>query len=363
MSTKQPDYDPTNIQSKKKLDVYIGYLRIYLNILLRAFPKEIHIYDMLAGRGKYGESKSPGSAIQARDVIEKLLSELSNKKVYLHLNEYDIEIYNELCINIGDPKPDWVDCTNEDVNHAIQLCLDKDSDNNHEIFYLDPFGYTQIEKASIDKIMGRRHAECLLFVPVSNIARFYKRGQPVKEQIEGVARFLEEYEIDTQEIDAQKIEWDDWRRFIKDKLAEIYSKQYVGMATLQTDSANNYALYFIGNHIYGLDKFVEVVSKIEKDEDVQLTLFSEADEKFESDLCEYLSESRTNIDLYIWGLEQGWSPSRTNKVLARLDKVGNLDVSSTINRKRGIFYLSYKYHRMISPVLSVKIKSEGRLWG
>ncbi len=354
MSKQQPDYDPANPQSKKKLDVYSSYLSAYLNIILNTpIAKEIHIYDMLAGKGKYEKSESTGSAIRALEVIKRLSPNLHNKEIYLHLNEYKSKSYNALLRNIA-PKPDWVDCTNEDVNDAIQLCLANDFLGKYKVFYLDPYGYTQIKRASIDTIMARQNVECLLFVPVSRIVQFVKRGKPMEEQEKGIAKFLEEYKIDIKETYIQKIKWNNWGMFIKDKLAEIYSKQYIGMATLQAGKANNYALYFIGNHIYGLHKFVEIVSKIEKGEDVQSPLISEEGEK----LCKYLSEKRTNIELYDWGLRHGWLPSRIRKVLIELEKKERLIVYTPDKRKLGDFYLGYGNYKKPKPILHVKIKSE-----
>ncbi len=357
MLRQQPDYDPANPQSKKKLDVYSRYLSAYLNIILR-FSKEVHIYDMLAGRGKYG--KTPGSAIVALDAINELLPQFPNKKVYLHLNEYQRISYNALLRNI-EPKPDWVDCTNEDVNVAIEACLSNNPDNRFEIFYLDPFGYTQIKRASIDRIMKRPMAECFLFVPVSRIAQYVKCKKPLEEQEESVARFLREYKMDIQKIDVQKIKLKDWGEFIKESLAELYGGKHVGMVTLQTKKRNNdYALYFIGNHIYGLDRFVECVNGVEGSKKGQMSFFSEENEKFKSKLCKYLSEPRTNHDLYVWMLEQGWSSARTNNVLTGLEEKEHVVVDAipgSKGRRGKYFYLNYDNYK-IKARISVKITLE-----
>ncbi len=348
-------YNPNAPQSKKKLDVYSGYLSAYLNIILNGpFSKEVHIYDMLAGIGKYG--KTPGSAIVALDVIRELLPHFPNKKVYLHLNEYQRKSYKALLRNI-DPKPDWVDCTNKDVNVAIESFLSNNPYNKFEIFYLDPFGYTQIKRVSIDRIMKRPTAECFLFVPVSRIAQYVKREKSLEEQEECIAGFLREYKIDIQKIDVQKIKLKDWGELIKEALAKIYSGKHVGMATLPTEKRNhNYALYFIGNHIYGLKEFVENLNRIEDAEKGQLLLLSEADENFKSDLREYLSKERISQDLYMWGLKQGWSRSRIDEILDDLKKVGSLIMSDTHGGTKGCdnSYLCYKNHRIL-PKFYVRI--------
>ncbi len=351
----KPNYDPNAIQSSEKLAVYTRYLQRYLNVMLnRTDVDEIHICDMLAGRGKcdsqadgglslfanQGEEYSKeaeGSALLAMNIIKETLKKFSKKEIRLYLNE--LESYDDLCNNIS-PKPEWVSCSNKDVNKAVDeyfACLNKDVD---KLFYLDPFGYTQIKKESLDKIVRTPRTECLLFVPVTRISQFVNRNKPADEQAPGIPRFLKDYNIDHENYKQAKPSH--WGLIIKEAFAKIYSKQYVGVAIFKAKNSNYYALYFIGNHFYGLEKFLESVKK--------LRILSQ-----ESEIESYLSEWRTNFDIYVWGLKNGWLPTKTNIVLTRMKEKNQLDIDNRGEKNNlGFFYLNHKP----SKTIDIKLRRE-----
>lgn len=340
---EEKKYTPQNNHTQEKLRVFSSYLDVYLGILLRQnYLRRVDIYDMFAGRGKYGDN--PGSAVLALEIIKKHREE-SKKDVRLYLNDSDPDNYRLLCEITKSEK--WVSCQGIDANDAINGHIKDIHDNRlgsdyKQFFYLDPFGYSQIEKETLDGIIRLSNTECLLFVPVTRIVQFFRIGSTMDGQLLSIKKFLKEYHINIE--DHKDAEWHDWGHIIKDAFAKIYSKQFVGMAKLDASAGNYYALYFIGNHIFGLDKFVETVAKWESKKEHQLVLFS-SDNK---EIYKYLSEGiKTNKDLYVWGLRQGWTPSKTRKVLSELEGEKKITVvcHTGETRRKGTFYLGYQHYK------------------
>lgn len=329
------DYNPISPQSQTKLAVYSRYLRLYLEILLRSSVPQIHVYDMLAGKGMYG--KMPGSAKIAHDIISDFRKKFPHKEVRLYLNEYNMGNYRDLRKNIHNENISWVSFEQKDAHEAVIGHLN-DSPKAYKLFYLDPFGYTQIKRVTIDNIMSQKHTECILFVPVSRIVQFMRKRSETEKQLKPIAEFLQEYGIDISRH--TKAVWRDWGDIIKNAFAKIYSDKFVGYASLETDNANYYALYFIGSHYYGLHKFLESVNKIKKE--LQLELISAEDKEIEN----YLScKERTNNELYLWGLRHGWLPKKTIQTLADMERKGKISVelcAKSQKRTKGAFYLDMK---------------------
>ena len=342
------NYNPLDHHTQEKLRVYSEYLQVYLEVLL-GWVGHIGIYDMFAGKGLYGENSTKGSAILALDIIKKFLKRYPNK-ISLYLNDNNKECYQSLLEHTQPDVNRWVKCTQMKANDAI-MQYTKQNPRQTKLFYLDPFGYNQLKRSSIDAIIGNGNGknECFLFVPVTRIAQFVRKGKPVSEQMPSVAEFCREYNIDMNAY--QDSGWHQWGKIIKESLADTYRHSYVGIAVLETSGANHYALYFIGNHVYGLDRFLDNASKSKKGS-VQLGLFS-MDEN-ESNVQSYLSEGsgeKTNNQIYEHVLRKGIIPSAAKVILESMKKQGKISVRSLLKDKpaRG-FYLShsnYKEHPRI----------------
>ena len=330
-----PKFDPQNLHSQKKLDIFSNYLQRYLSILGERCPS-IRVYDMFAGKGKY--SGRPGSAVQAVDIIKEYRTR-SERDVRLYLNEKDATNYDSLCQNIDlRTNKQWLTCTQKDANDIIPKYL-SDCRDSYQLFFLDPFGYTQISKKTVDNICNHRHSECLWFIPVSNIGRFASTASRVK----GLARFLEEYGITYKAGQSEHITWE-WTTILKKAFVNSYPNHYVATATLKAPHGV-YALYFMTRHIHGLEKFMEVVDSVAERRQVQLPLFNSIEDHDE--MRQFLSVERSNKEVYKWMLLQGRVPKSARKILMEMEKRGEIRVRPTDSAKRrrlGDFYLGYQHY-------------------
>ena len=350
----KPRHNPEERHTQEKLRVFSGYLDRYLTILLALpYVKRVDIFDMLAGQGMYGSAA--GSAMRAFETVKKHRQKQPGKDVHLHLNEGVYEKFRTLREHIQPDSPEnrgWVKCSQQDVNAIVAERLSEVPSNAYKLFYLDPFGYTQIKKRTLDCIVSAPRAECLLFVPVTRFAQFFRKGVAENEQLKPIKKFCEEYNIDP--LLHQNVKWRDWGRVIRNAFVRTYgqgpSDPYVGIAYLGTEGANYYALYFFGQHAKGMEKFMEVVNQFENP---QPDLFPPENKE----ALAYLSEKRTNCDIYEWALQEGWAPKNCRAFLFDLEKRGKITVHSTGKRRPGDFYLSYEHSRQ--PKIVVELNRDG----
>ena len=344
MPKQKPKFDPKNQHSQKKLDIFSRYLQLYLSILGEKCPS-IRVYDMFAGKGKYGEHH--GSAVRAVDIIKEYRTR-SEHDVRLYLNEKKTKNYNSLCQNINlQTNKQWLTCTQKDANDIIPKYL-SDCRDSYQLFFLDPFGYTQISKETVDNICKHRHSECLWFIPVSNIRRFAFTAKPVK----GLARFLEEYGITYEGHRSKHITWE-WPTILKDAFDRNYPEHYVAAETLKAPHGI-YALYFITRHIHGLEKFMEVVDSVDEQRQSQLPLFNSIEGNDET--RQFLSKERSNNEVYEWMLKQGRASKSAFNILKDMEKRGEINVRSADaarQRQKGGFYLNYKSYQE-SPKIMIQ---------
>lgn len=334
-----PKYDPQKDHTREKLRIFAAYLDRCLSIMRHHFST-IGVYDMFAGQGKYGDDE--GSAMLAANIIGE--HRKAGCDIRLYLNDSDPETCRKLQANIRrENNRDWVFCTQKDANEAIASYIDFPLSS--QLFYLDPFGYSQIRKNIMDAICFAPKTECLLFVPVSHIARF-ARADKKDERFAPLIRFLREYGIDAKDHKNAKLK--EWRRIIKDAFVHAYPDRFVGMAELTPAGPNYYGLYFIGNHILGLEKFLEVVHWIKKEKGIQLNMFS-ADE---SEIRDYLSEERTNSQLCEWMFRHGHAPKPGREILKRMEERGEILVRPISGKRRkGTFYLSAKHNNLTPKIM------------
>ncbi|MDR0676599.1 MAG: three-Cys-motif partner protein TcmP, partial [Elusimicrobiota bacterium] len=175
--------------SKEKLNVYEKYLKAYLSIMINIpnFDK-IYVIDPFAGQG-ISDNGEKGSALIAKGVIDDLdtISERNNKKIYLILNEYEKESYNSLIRYFSDKK-EKIQIFNYDANIFIKNILLKNNNRGHRMFFIDPWGYTQIKSETYEQLFKSMHLELLIFIPTFNIYRFLRKND--NEQLKPIAQFL-----------------------------------------------------------------------------------------------------------------------------------------------------------------------------
>lgn len=324
--------------TQQKVGIYDAYLRRYLKIILNSgFPK-ISIFDPFAGMGKYGDID--GSALVACKNIISHRAFCRKKNISLYLNEpndKNRESLESVC-NFDFVKQ----ITDMDANKFISIATGKNIEG-HKLWFLDPYGYTQIERSSINRIMKQNNTELLLFIPLTFIYRFLNGHLGTDNRLQPIVEFLRDYNID--ESEARKcVNPIDFAVLIAKKLQKQYG--YSWHATMQ-EGANCYSLFFISGHIYGLEKFLEARDKILKDnENVQLTLIPMGEER---DLLRLIPKGTPidNCELYELGLNNGYTPASVRKALEVLESQQQIHVIQLGDfvRRKGWFFIGNKYYR------------------
>jgi len=172
--------------SEAKVKLYGKYLSSYFNILGNvSFVEKIFLFDLLAGEGIY-ENEAKGSPIIALDVINKYIR--SNKDT-----GKEIEIwFNDIGMSNIEPKISKIERVKNIVNSMeIPTIIDINyfqedfknilpkaihSINSHQkakgIFFIDPYGYKEIDPTNLIQILSSGNSEVILFLPISHMYRF-----------------------------------------------------------------------------------------------------------------------------------------------------------------------------------------------
>ena len=135
--------------SKEKLNVYKSYLGSYLSVMTHTKFNPIFIIEPFAGCGKDIEGNI-GSAIIAQKIAR---SKTFKPNIYLLFND----INKAHCENLKkhlDIKDPYLKITNEDANKTINTALNYATAKSHQLFFLDPFGYTQINASTYNRLFN-----------------------------------------------------------------------------------------------------------------------------------------------------------------------------------------------------------------
>ncbi len=167
MDTKDQMSESTRI----KLELYGLYLGGYLGVLLNTpFYDEIEIIDPFAGWGILKDGQK-GSAVIAAEAIAQADNQL-RKPVRLRLNDSDDKKCKSLKAHLNQYSFASVSC--ERANTFVENL--QPLENGHRLFFIDPYGYTQISPENLWNLLRGKNREFLIFMPVSHMYRFFKQG-------------------------------------------------------------------------------------------------------------------------------------------------------------------------------------------
>jgi len=322
-----------------KLKIFKDYFKEWLPVFI-ANPNplwnEIQIFDLFAGQGKdiVGNYGSPMIIVSILNENKELIKK-SGVKIKVILNE--VEDYFE--VMKGNVK------AIEDANlYKINFCNDEFVNvfNMHytsmkasaNFLFLDQNGIKQITENIFKKIIQLRQTDFLFFISSSYIKRFgdlesFKKYLKItKQDLEGKSYY---------HIHRLVLEY--YRNVIPDG-----KKYYLAPFTIKKTS-EVYGLIFGTNHIYGLEKFLNVCWKHdkitgeanfdidhEKIDPNKPTLFEEYNvptkrQVFEQNLKEkiFSRELKTDLDVYLFTLGEGFLPKDANKILKELKENNKID--------------------------------------
>ena len=166
------------IHSEAKVEFFRKYLERYLRILYLAQGiDEINIFDVFCGTGIYDNDKK-GSPIVAFDAIKNLRAEQGfDKKINLIVNDGQKTKVSTVQNYIDNNNLNFcnVSYRNQPADLMFEEVINligKQSRNSRNLVFIDPYGYKEIEKAILQKLLENGRTEIILFLPISQMQRF-----------------------------------------------------------------------------------------------------------------------------------------------------------------------------------------------
>lgn len=368
----KPDVKNTmQLHSQAKVKFYEEYLTRYLRILYKSsFIKNINIYDIFCGAGIYDDGKA-GSPVVAYHAIKEVFYENNRiKKVSLHLNDGDknrikkvqhlLDAENEKnkCCDIH-----YYNQQAADLLSQFKTLIGQSKKEERNLIFIDPYGYKDINKEIIDDLMGNKHTEIILFLPISQMYRFtsYALDNPSLNPYKPLNDFICSFFAAKHPIIRQEeLTILQYISFLREAFT-YNSKYYATSYHIERNKNHYFSLFFLTSHLYGLEKILEVKWELNEVNGSgfnlptqQLNLFAEfeAEEEqrkiitaFENELKEYLKQQRTNNEVYRFTLLHEFLPKHVNQILIQwqnLNRLNVIDAKTKNPARRKSFYISYE---------------------
>ena len=332
--------------SKDKLNVYRRYLETYLSVMTYAKFNPIFIVEPFAGCGK-DINGNVGSAVIAQKVAR---SEAFKPNIYLLFNDIN-KIYCENLQKCLDTKDPYLKITNEDANKTINDALNQATPYSHQLFFIDPFGYTQIHGNTYNRLFGAERTDILIFIPVYHIYRFLRK-EIDDEQLKPIEAFLTMFGINENSVKGVR-NWQEFAEHIRQGIKKVANTEYVYKKEIKHETQNSgYCLFFLTKHIYGAEKFLEVLDGIEKKTpNLFQNIVDDQDDKLIRAIIS--TPQLTNQGAYQLGIKLGYYKTRITRVLRQLEDDGKIAVKEISKRHAKSFYIDHKYFREKSPRLEI----------
>ncbi len=223
------------------------------------------------------------------------------------------------------------------------------------LFFIDPYGYKAIKPEDIRNMLGGNNTEVLLWLPASFMYRFantvthydFKGGEPLREFIFALfgnnpPTFKSVYDFIEQITES-------FRAYLRD--LEIF----VDTFTLERGGGNVYSLFFFTSHIKGYETMLATKWDMDENRGKGHTIykslsFSEIQlEGYPQKLIAFISsaEFRTNLEIYKFGLENGFLPKHTNNLLREWKKDEKVEVISLDRQPVRGNHIEYNSKRLV----------------
>lgn len=368
--------DPKKIMlahSEAKVEFFKTYLEKYLRILYLA-PNidKINIFDVFCGTGIYDNDKK-GSPIVAFEAIKKLREELGyDKKINLVVNDGEGEKVSTVKNYIDGQNNNYCEVSyhNESADLMFEKIIDligKQGRSARNLVFIDPYGYKEIKKTTLQKLLANDRTEIILFLPISQMQRFTTTAleselEPYKPLKEFVNSFFEEnHPIRRQTVSAME-----YIDYLKEALK--FDKYFTASYFIERDESNYYALFFISPHIYGIQKILEVKWSLDEEggrgfKQPELAtffpLFEEQSkelikidnyEKLEKILINSLRTPKNNWEIYEIILENEFLSKHANEVFKNWQDNNNTnfrvtEISTGEPARKNSFYVNWDNYK------------------
>ncbi len=355
--------------SQAKVELYSTYLATFLSIMRHVSHIElIYLFDLFAGEGQY-EDGSFGSPITACNVIKDHY--FSNNKscpnMMVWFNDRDmseiepevakIDRVRRFAEKIYKPDNVQIKYFQKDYDDLWPAALEEVDcgEQSKALFFIDPYGYKDIDPDDLKQIMRAGDTEVLIFLPASHMYRFtakaaegaFPGGAPLRGLLCKVFR---------DEI-PHFSSVHDFIRQLSEQFCTYFGQSYnADTFTIERDQSNVYCLMFFTGNELGFQKMLEAKWKLDHSEgtghriEKTLLLFGSMRlNDYPTELLEYVSSAqhRTNHELYIFGLKSGFLPKHTNSALKDLLKSKMVEKFSLDGASARGNYIKYRSDRVV----------------
>jgi three-Cys-motif partner protein len=318
--------------TKTKLDIFENYLTEWLPTFLFSNSK-VTICDFFSGPGE-DIHRNPGSPLRIFNVLQKFKKDILEKAVNIDviLNEQKKSKYETLQRNVQKQMDVLEDNFRRFINvkfynedfQVLFSQLESKLINGPNLFFFDQNGVKQITVDFIRKLEDFNKTDYLFFLSSSYFKRF-----PFDHLFPDLN--IRQADIDSKEIHRKVVEK------LRNLLPED-SKTKLYHFSIKKDR-NIYGLVFGATHLLAVEKFLKVAWNenkingeanfdIDQDLDTQLDIFSGQPPKatklqrFEAELKAFTEQRKqfTNMDVFHYTLDKGFTPQHAKQILIKLKK-------------------------------------------
>lgn len=324
--------------SEAKVTLYGTYLATYLNILSRVpTVQRIFLFDLMCGEGIY-ENGGKGSPVITAEVIKRhyFSNHQSCPNITIWFNDKEMSQI-EKDVSKVDRVKNFVERIHMPPNvetqyfiedydqiHSRALRLARGTANAKSLFFIDPYGYKDISPAHIKATLAGGNSEVLLFLPISHMYRF--AGKAIESSFPGSApleNFLQEL------FGAKQPKFQSALDFVEQTKAQFRiflsaMSIFVDTFTIERDNTNVYCLFFFTSHLRGYEKMLETKWTLDAESGQGFRLqqgpqlFSAMElAGYPDKLYDFIASGsyRTNNDVHMFGLQNGFLPKHSNTIL------------------------------------------------
>jgi three-Cys-motif partner protein len=370
--------------SQAKLDLYKSYLEKYFTILgLAKWVTKINIYDIFCGSGLYddGNIGSPLIAVECVKTNNTLFEQNGWNKKEITLNIHDgatnkidkvknilkDELIENCKINFYNYEAnEMLDLTTKEVNAF--------SSSERTLVFIDPYGYSDINKRKLLNLIQKSHTEILLFLPAMQMYRFSEIAFDDVERkcYEDLRNFISDFMDINQKYESVF-------EFINAITAgfSFDGNYYSCSHYLERDKGNYYAVFFITSHIYGLERMLEVKWKADPSQGKGYKKNTISNDLFGGELIEYDKKNQlefltklfideikkqnsiSNVEVYELAVKNAFLPKHCNAVIKQLSKESKIvtcDKAGSYTDFGGATYIDYTHYKENNNVVYFKLK-------
>lgn len=345
--------------SEAKVRLLKEYLKRYLNIISNNnYIDAIDVYDLFCGEGVY-DNGGKGSPLVIMQEVKNLYHLNVAKrsrlpKINCNFNDIDplkTEKVKQAIASNGLHHDSYGLLNFSSLDYKIYLASLTQKlrilPKNHKAFvFIDPYEYKHIKISHIRKLMTNNQSEVLLWLPTQFMYRFEKNGTPtaLKDFIQEIVPF--------EEWKPSSNVWNfvnELKDGFQDALGYGY---YVDNFTIQKDKNTVFCLFFFTSHIKGFEKMLESKWNIDTEQgkgwdytgNTPSLFHAQKTNPLEKKLKDFLDiKPRTNTEIYVFTLRQGFLPKHSNEILRNWQELGLLDVTLWNGEKarKKSFYVNY----------------------